>query len=142
MAATKDLSIQNRDELQESGPITPSQNRRVRFRERTLPAVFFGRRRPPLLMGGVPQNKQIEKYKSPKHFLATAVPKGLEGPRLAVIAPNGPYGIQKTLPSSPLQGRPLSPGPRDSPSLAPWSPRQAHRRGFWGERWVLPRGGL
>jgi len=42
--------------------------------------------------------------------------RGLEGPRLAVIAPNGPYEIQKTPPKFFLM-RPLLPGTR--PLLAP-----------------------
>ena len=37
---------------------------------------------------------------------------------MAVIAPNRPYEIQKTLPSASLQGSLSPPGPRDSPSLA------------------------
>jgi len=37
---------------------------------------------------------------------------------MAVIAPNGPYEIRATLPSPSLLRLPLSPGPRDSPSLA------------------------
>ena len=37
---------------------------------------------------------------------------------MAVIAPNGPYKIQKTLSKSFLSKAPYSPGPRVSPSLA------------------------
>ena len=36
-----------------------------------------------------------------------------------VTALNGPYKIQKTPPSASLVRAPYSPGPRDSPSLAP-----------------------
>ena len=41
---------------------------------------------------------------------------------MAVIAPNGPYEIQKTLPRCFLTRLPQAPGPRDSPSLAPDRP--------------------
>ena len=41
---------------------------------------------------------------------------------MAVIVPNGPYEMQKTLPSPSLPRLSLSPGPRDSPSLAGHGP--------------------
>ena len=36
---------------------------------------------------------------------------------MAVIAPNGPYKIRTALPSASLVRLPMSPGPRDRPSL-------------------------
>ena len=41
---------------------------------------------------------------------------------MAVIAPNGPYEIQKAPPKLLLRRLPMSPGPRDSPSLAGHGP--------------------
>ena len=49
--------------------------------------------------------------------------RALEGSRLAVIGPNGPYELQKTPPSASLVRLSMSPGPRDSPSLAVLEPR-------------------